>query len=132
MSDCSPSEGDRATTPRALTFPPARRVLRKADFERALQAGQRATDALLTVWIHENGLPHARLGLIVGKRHGSAPQRNRLKRLLREAFRLEQRDLPAGSDLICTPRVAAELDLAGCRQSLRRLAQRLAGRPRSG
>lgn len=122
--------GDRDASPaRRHRFPKTHRVLRKADFERAMRAGRRGTNALLSMWVHPNGLPHPRLGLIVGRRHGGAVQRNRLKRLLREAFRLSQHDLPAGYDLICTPRVGVRLELSACAASLTRLAARLAAQP---
>ncbi len=117
-----------ASPARRHRFPKTHRVLRKADFERAMRDGHRGTDALLTMWVHPNKLPHPRLGLIVGRRHGGAVQRNRIKRLLREAFRLSQYDLPAGHDLVCTPRVGVRLDLSACAQSLTRLAARLAAR----
>lgn len=54
----------------------------------------------------ENSLPHARLGLSVSRRVGKAVARNRWKRLLREAFRLEQQQLPPGVDLVAIPRAA--------------------------
>jgi len=116
---------DTDTIRRRYRFGPWLRVRRKAEFERALKRGPRATDERLTVWAHPNGLPHPRLGLIVGIRHGNAPARNRLKRVLRSAFRLSQHELPAGLDLICTPRAGRTLDLSGCRESLLRLARRL-------
>lgn len=122
------SADHHTSPPRRHRFPKAHRVLRKADFERALRDGRRATDAVLTMWVHPNGLPHPRLGLIVGRRHGGAVQRNRLKRLLREAFRLGQYDLPVGYDLVCTPRVGVRLELSACIQSLTRLAARLVAR----
>lgn len=117
------------SVPRRHRFPKTHRILRKVDFERTLGDGRRGTDAVLTMWVHPNGLPHPRLGLIVGRRHGGAVQRNRLKRLLREAFRLSQYDLPPGYDLVCTPRVGARLELRAGIQSLTRLAARLAARP---
>lgn len=117
-----------ASPARRHRFPKTHRVLRKVDFERALRDGRRGTDARLTMWVHPNKLPHPRLGLIVGRRHGGAVQRNRIKRLLREAFRLRQYDLPAGYDLVCTPRVGVRLELSACVQSLTQLAARLAAR----
>ena len=109
-------------------FPRRLRVLRKGDFERAMNAGVRAVDARLTMWLTPNGLDCTRLGLTVGRKHGDAVHRNRIKRLLREAFRLSQHDLPAGFDLVCAPRTGAELTRAGCMESVTRLAVRLARR----
>ena len=104
------------------------RVRKHAEFQRALKGGARANDQRLTVWLWRNGLDHSRLGLMVGRQHGNAVRRNRLKRLMREAFRLSQHELPRGCDLLCTPRSGAQLDVAGCRESLVVLANRLARR----
>lgn len=116
-----------ADTPARRRFGLSRalRVRRQSDFQRAMRGGLRAGDARLVVTARRNGLPHTRLGLAVGRRYGSAVHRNRAKRLLREAFRLIRRELPAGLDLICTPRAGARLTLAKCRESLRQLAARL-------
>ncbi|MFH1748857.1 MAG: ribonuclease P protein component [Planctomycetota bacterium] len=107
-------------------FPAQLRVRRRREFERAFAWGIRASDARLTIWAYPNGLDHPRLGLIVGRKHGNAVRRNRIKRVLREAFRLSQHNLPAGLDLLCAPRRGAEIELEACTQSLRRLATRLA------
>ena len=54
-----------------------------------------------------NGLGHARLGLAVGVRSaGNAVNRNRVKRVVREAFRYIHQELPA-VDLVVNARPAA-------------------------
>ncbi len=117
-------------TPRRghLRFGRHLRILRQADFQRIMKDGLRITDSRLSLWALPNDLPHPRLGLTVGRRHGGAVQRNRTKRLLREAFRLRQHELPAGLDLVCAPRAGGQLDLDGCTDSLCRLAAQLARR----
>ncbi len=45
-----------------------------------------------------------RLGVVVGRRYGTAVRRNRFKRLVREAFRQGQRQWPAGYDIVVRPK----------------------------
>jgi len=74
------------------------------DFARAFKRGSRARGSTVLVVVHENGLGHARLGLSVGKViWKSAVRRNRVRRIFREAFRLEYPELPAGYDLVLIP-----------------------------
>ena len=56
--------------------------------------------------IHRRREGPARLGITVTRRFGNAPQRNRFKRLVREAFRKRQHDFPP-MDLVVRPRSAA-------------------------
>lgn len=105
-----------------LTLKRSRRMIRKGDFERAFAARCTAADSRLVLYVLPNGLDHPRFGMAVGRRHGNAVQRNRLRRLLREAFRLEQHNLPAGFDYLAVPRPAPQVALAVYRQSMLRLA----------
>jgi ribonuclease P protein component len=76
------------------------------------------------VVVHPNDGQLPRLGLSVSKRAlKRAVERNRVRRLLREAFRLECAALPAGFDVILAPTAAAlEQPLAAYRAELQRLA----------
>jgi ribonuclease P protein component len=111
-----------------FTFPRRMRLRRRGDFERLLREGQRAGDDHLQVWVLPNGLEHSRFGLMVGRRHGGAVRRNRIKRVLREAFRLSRAQLPRGLDIACAPRVGARIELQPVANSLTRLLERAARR----
>ncbi len=83
-----------------LTLPKNRRLVSNRQFKAVLDRRRRAGDAMLTLWVAENRCGHARLGVSVGKSCGNAVVRNRLKRLMREAFRLSQEQVPAGYDYV--------------------------------
>lgn len=119
---------ERDARNRGFRFPAAARLQHKGEFERVFSRGLREINDLISVWAAPNGLEHCRLGLVVGRRHGPAVTRNRLKRVLREAFRLSQADLPSGLDLLCSPRPRVALPLSRAIESLQRLTRRLAAR----
>ncbi|MDI6451375.1 ribonuclease P protein component [Anaerobaca lacustris] len=83
-----------------MKLPKNRRLVSNRQFKAVLDRRRRAGDALLTLWVAENRCGHARLGVSVGKSCGNAVVRNRLKRLLREAFRLSQEQVPSGHDCV--------------------------------
>jgi ribonuclease P protein component len=90
--------------PRPAPFPDALRVKRPEDFDRAYRLRRRHDLGALIVYAAPNGLPACRLGLSVSRKVGGAVQRNRLKRMLREAFRHLAPELPAGMDLVIVAR----------------------------
>ena len=98
-------------------------------FERIRRRGLSAGDEVLYVRGMANDLGHARLGLAVGRGSGGAVQRARLRRMIREAFRLNKGQLPRGLDLLVSPRPRAfEAPLAAVGRSLITLAGQLAGK----
>ena len=117
---------------RPLGFPPALRLHKGSEFDAVFREGSSASDGMLVIHALPNGGTEPRLGLAVGKALGGAVARNRVKRLLREAFRLRRRDLPAGHDLVAVPRAdpAEAWTLAACERSLVCLAARAAERRR--
>ena len=101
-------------------FGPERRIKRRSEFLRVQEAGQRATTphfVLLVARREEDG--PSRLGIVVTRKVGSAVQRNRIKRVCRECFRLWSKDtplVPDGIDLVVIARERAhELGLAEVR-----------------
>lgn len=81
----------------------------------------------------DNGFDHPRLGLVIGKKSVKlAVERNRLKRIIRDSFRLHQQML-AGLDIVVVARKGlGDLDNAELHQQFVRLWKRLSrSRPRA-
>jgi ribonuclease P protein component len=106
-------------------FPREMRLRSASDFRAAYDANVRSKAGPLLVYARPNGLEHARLGLAIARRVGGAVRRHRLKRHLREAFRLLQRDLPPGYDFIISAQPHDELSLADYQTLLARAATEL-------
>jgi ribonuclease P protein component len=86
------------------TFRREERIRKRADFQRILREGAKYHAPHFRVSIRPNALSHSRLGITVGRRIGSAVERNRLKRRIREFFRLNKESLPGSTDLVVTAR----------------------------
>lgn len=109
------------------------RLSRSADFDRVFRHGRShaCREFVLYLFPREQEAP-PRLGLSVSRKVGGAVQRNRVKRLLREAFALESGRLPPGSDAVVVARseargLAEREGLDGIRRALAGLVDRATG-----
>jgi ribonuclease P protein component len=103
-----------------------RRVAGKARFERLLREGERRNLGGYTFYFLRRAAGVPRLGILISRKHAAAAvERNRIKRCIREAFRLEQENL-AGLELLVRPPLAARPPRHAL-EELRGLLRRLAG-----
>lgn len=92
---------------RSNTFGRPQRLQKSREFDRVFRQGRSTADRLLVVYALGNDLDRQRLGIVAGKRLGGAVERNRVKRLVREAFRTSRREMPQGFDFVVIPRKMA-------------------------
>ncbi|MBI5682024.1 MAG: ribonuclease P protein component [Deltaproteobacteria bacterium] len=81
------------------SFTKQERLLKKQDFIGAASNGKRIWAKNFTIFIKPNDKGVRRLGLSVSRKVGTAVKRNRIKRLLREFFRLNKELFPSSSDI---------------------------------
>jgi ribonuclease P protein component len=84
------------------------RLSRSAEFERVYRQGRSTANRHLVLYAFPNATTERpRLGLSVSRKVGGAVERNRVKRLLREAFAHNEEGLRAGHDLVVVARPSA-------------------------
>ena len=105
-------------------FPKRLRLLSSKEFDCVFAARVSASDSWLVLYGAENTVGRSRLGLTVPRRVGTAVERNRWKRLLREAFRLTKDELPA-IDYVAVPRSPAPPELSQLMESIQLLSHRI-------
>jgi ribonuclease P protein component len=92
----------------SATFPRQARLTEARDFQQVFAVATRLAGAYLVLLYCKNSLDHARLGLAISGKHvKKAVARNRIKRRIRESFRLQRQQL-ANMDIIILSRAAAE------------------------
>lgn len=125
--DSSSADAPRAAV-ESFCFPQEVRIRKSRDYASVYAGQNKAGDQRLLIFAIRNAAGLTRCGLSVSKKNGNAVRRNRIKRLLREAFRLTRHELPPGLDLILIPRQIEVPTLAEYQESLRHLTKKLARR----
>ncbi|MFO7783183.1 MAG: ribonuclease P protein component [Thermodesulfobacteriota bacterium] len=103
----------------SFSFPKTQRILKRKDFVNLNRLGKRFHTEHFFVKVNPSRLDTSRLGITASKRTGNAVLRNRIKRLVREFFRLNRSRLPKGVDiLVASKKGAAALDYWKVRDEL--------------
>lgn len=89
------------------SFPKSVRLITKADYAAVFNGSCRVSSSVLTVFAIANKCDNARLGLAISRKCAKrALDRNRIKRVIRETFRISKAELPALDFVItCYPNV---------------------------
>lgn len=114
-------------TPRTGTFAKTDRLRKRREFLYVYEARRSYFFRLFVVYLRENGLGRHRLGLTVSKKVGGSVVRNRVKRVLREAFRRQRGLIPGSFDIVVNAKKgAAEMRTPEAAESFTLLAEKLA------
>jgi ribonuclease P protein component len=115
------------STHRRFRFGAELRLRSKLQFDAIYASGRRIDDRFFGLRVKPNELGFPRVGLAVAvKTAGNAVSRNRLRRLVRESFRLAQHELPAVDVVVAAKFAAVEAPASTLRASLATLWQRVA------
>ena len=102
------------------------RSLKNQEFSKVYRSGRSKADACLVLYILENGTDEKRLGISVSKRIGNSVVRSRVKRIIKEGFRMQEHALADGYDYVWIARGPSKTKKSTDMEiSIRRLAERL-------
>ena len=94
--------------PDFMSYQPHPERLKKSwEFQRAYKMGKKYWDAYFVIYVYHTELRQPRLGITVSKKVGNSVQRNRVKRLIRETFRMLKHELLPNYDIVVVGRTAA-------------------------
>jgi ribonuclease P protein component len=91
-----------------FSFTKGERLLKRRDFVNLNRLGKRQRTTHFTVIYRRNHIGINRLGITASKKIGNAVKRNRVKRLIREFFRLNKYHFPQSYDLVIIPYKGAD------------------------
>lgn len=107
-------------------FTKKERLLKRKEFQEVFDKGKVFGNDQIKIYALLNNGIVSRLGLVVGRKFGNAPRRNRFKRIFREAYRLNKRLLDNGVDMIIIPRPGlTELTLKAVEDNFRKILLRI-------
>lgn len=78
------------------------------DFQKVYKIGKSYANKYLVMYVMENGMNTNRLGISVSKKVGNSVVRHRVKRVVRESYRLQEAVFNSGLDIVIVARVSAK------------------------
>jgi len=113
---------------RSFSFSKADRILKRNEFLRVSVVGEKLHDRHFLATFRPGRLERTRLGITITKKVGHAATRNRIKRFIREFFRLNRHNFTGNWDInIIAKKKAAELSSSQVFTSLQKIFDRISG-----
>jgi ribonuclease P protein component len=106
-------------------FPKEERLRKRRDLDRVFKEGKAFKGPTFNSYVLSNTLGRPRIGIVVGRKFGGAVQRNRIKRLLRESYRLNKGLIEAGLDIVLLPKPGRETNFKLVEEEFKRLVERI-------
>ena len=78
------------------------------DFQKVYREGKSYANRYLVMYVLKNGTEYNRIGISVSKKVGNSIVRHRLKRLIKEAYRLQEDMFHSGLDIVVIARMSAK------------------------
>ncbi len=111
--------------PDRYSHPRSNRILTRKEFDQVFKLGEKQVGRHFVCYTVRREEPGNKLGLVVSRKVGGAVVRNRVKRSIREYFRLHQQSFTEPTELVVVARAAAAtLDYNACARSLGQLLER--------
>lgn len=98
------------------------KLKKQSDFEKLFKKGKRAFSSSLTMIYRPSN--KTTMGISIGKRHGKSVKRNRIKRLIREAFRSEMALLKKEYAIIFIPKVSEKYEFKVYKNHIRQMIEK--------
>ena len=98
------------------------RLKKQSDFQRLFTAGTRLFSPSLTMLVRP--AKRMTLGISVGKKHGKAVQRNRIKRLLRESFRATMGEMQGAYTVVLLPKTGEKYSFHTYKADIERMIKK--------
>jgi ribonuclease P protein component len=119
-----------ASEPPRLDLPRETRLVRRAEYDAVYREGRRRSSREFTLFVRPNGLEVSRFGWSIKKALGNAVRRNRIRRRLREIFRLHRPEIASGWDIVVHPRTTvATAEFPALAQELVKLVNSAKAKP---
>ena len=84
------------------------RIRKNVEFRNIYRRGKSLSNQLLVLYVYKNGRNTNRRGISVSKKVGSSVIRSRVKRLITEAYRLNEASLKTGYDFVFVARASSK------------------------